>query len=226
MAPLIASRGNSSVRVPGREADGEQPGRAVDEGGDEDAEHDLGRPVAEEVAQQPGRELGRGQLQRDDGQAEHQGDDRDDGAADRDQQRAGVVGRALEGEPVQRRARADLRPGTWRTRRRARAGRPGWAAPRARRCGVLAQVLPAQRPPRAPRRTRTASGRSADHGDGQAIVADRERRRSSYASRSTHRSRDYPAPMAYYRSVGEIPPKRHTAVPAAGRQSVRRGADG
>jgi hypothetical protein len=81
--------------------DGEQPRSAVDEGGDEHAEHDLGGAVPQEVPQQPGREGGRRQLQGDDREAEDEGDHRDHRAADGDQQRAGVVGGALEREPVE-----------------------------------------------------------------------------------------------------------------------------
>ena len=105
MDPLMASRGKSSVRVPACKADREQASRAVDEGRDEGAEHHLGRTVAEEVAQQPRRELGRGELERDDGQTEDQSDDGHDGAADRDQYCSGIVGGALEGQPISHRTR-------------------------------------------------------------------------------------------------------------------------
>src|SRR3712207_7822134 len=50
----------------------------------EDAEDDLVHPVAQEVPQQPWRELGRGQLQGDDGEAADQRDDRDHRAGDGD----------------------------------------------------------------------------------------------------------------------------------------------
>ena len=90
------------------DADVEQAGRAVDERRDEDAQHDLVRPVAQEVAQQPGRELRRRQLQRHHGQAEQQRDDRHHRAGDRDQQGPGVVRRALERQPRRHRSR-----GTW-----------------------------------------------------------------------------------------------------------------
>ena len=68
-ATVTANRGNSSLRCPPDTPTVEQPGRAVGEGADEHAEHDLVRAVAQEVAQQPRRELGRGQLQRHHGQA-------------------------------------------------------------------------------------------------------------------------------------------------------------
>ena len=90
------------------EADGEQARRTVDEGGDEHAKHDLRRPVTQKVAQQPWRELGRGQLQGHDGQAKHERDHSDDRAADGDQQGARVVGRALEGDRVEEGVRPDV----------------------------------------------------------------------------------------------------------------------
>ena len=93
------------------EAHGEQARCAVDERGHEGAEDHLGRAVPEEVAQQPRGELGRRELERDDGQAENQGDDGDHRAADRDEQRARVVPGALERQPVHQRVRVvrDLR---------------------------------------------------------------------------------------------------------------------
>jgi hypothetical protein len=80
------------------DAHGEQAAGAVGERADQHAQHDLVRPVAQEVAQQPGRELRGRQLQRHDGEAEHDGDDRDHGPTDPAQQRPRVVRGALEGQ--------------------------------------------------------------------------------------------------------------------------------
>ena len=79
--------GEGGGPVAGGDADRIEPGRAVGKGRHEDAEHDLIRPVPQEVAQQPRRELGRGQLQRHHRQAEQQRDDGDHGPGDPDQQR-------------------------------------------------------------------------------------------------------------------------------------------
>ena len=96
------------------QADRVQPGRAVGEGAHEDAEHDLGAAIAHEVAQQPRGVLRRGDLQGDDGQREHQPGDRDHGGRHHDQQRAGVVGGALERQHPQRGVVADRHPGQQR----------------------------------------------------------------------------------------------------------------
>ena len=56
--------GKGGGAVAARDADRVEPGRAVGEGRHERAEHDLIRPVPQEVAQQPRRELGGGQLKR------------------------------------------------------------------------------------------------------------------------------------------------------------------
>jgi hypothetical protein len=80
------------------DADGVQPGGAVGEGADKDAEDDLGAAVAHEVAQQPGRVLAGGDLQGDDGEGEDQPGDGDHGGGDHDQHIAGVVGGAPEGQ--------------------------------------------------------------------------------------------------------------------------------
>jgi hypothetical protein len=88
-----------------RDADRVEPGRAVGEGRDEDAEHDLVRPVAQEAVQQSRRELGRRQLQCDHGQTEHHRDHGGHRAGDRDQQRTSVVRRPLEEHPAERRVR-------------------------------------------------------------------------------------------------------------------------
>ncbi|HEX5304200.1 MAG TPA: hypothetical protein VFW50_45125 [Streptosporangiaceae bacterium] len=84
--------------VAARDTDGIEPGRAVGEGRHERAEHDLVRPVPQEVAQQPRRELGRGQLQRHHGQAEQQRDDGDHRPGDPEQQRPRVIRGSLEGQ--------------------------------------------------------------------------------------------------------------------------------
>ena len=73
-----------------------QPGGAVGEGGDEDAQDDLVGPVAQEVAQQPGRELRGRQLQCHYRQPQQQRDDRHHRARDSDQQITGIIGSALE----------------------------------------------------------------------------------------------------------------------------------
>jgi hypothetical protein len=96
--------GEGGGAVPAGDADRVQSGRAVSEGRHERTEHDLVRPVPQEVAQQPRRELGRGQLQRHHGQAEQQRDDRDHRAGDPEEQRPRVIRGALEG---QRRPRSD-----------------------------------------------------------------------------------------------------------------------
>ena len=96
--------GEGGGAVAAGDADRVQPGRAVGEGRHERAEHDLVRPVPQEVAQQPRRELGGGQLQRHHGQAEQQRDDGDHRAGDPEQQRPRVIRRSLE---RQRRPRPD-----------------------------------------------------------------------------------------------------------------------
>ena len=73
-----------------------KPRGAVGKGGDEGAQHDLVGPVAQEVAQQPGRELRGRQLQCHYRQPQQQRDDRHHRARDRDQQATGVIGSALE----------------------------------------------------------------------------------------------------------------------------------
>ena len=88
--------GKGGGAVAARDADRVQPGRAVGEGRHERAEHDLVRPVPEEVAQQSRRELGRGQLQRDHGQAEQQRDDGDHRPGNPEQQGPGIIGGPLE----------------------------------------------------------------------------------------------------------------------------------
>jgi hypothetical protein len=123
--------------LPTRDADGVEPGRAVGERGDEDAQHDLIRPVPKEVAQQPRRKLCRRQLQRDDGEAEHQRDHRGHRAGDRDQQRPRVVRRPLEQQLTERRVRRHLdqrqrRPreqGEHHRQRRQRPQRPSQVFP-------------------------------------------------------------------------------------------------
>jgi hypothetical protein len=81
-----------------------EPGGRVGEGAHEDAQHQLGAPVAHEVAQQARRVLVGGDLEGDDGQGEHQAGDRDHGRRDHDQQRAASSAvpwkaRAARGEP-------------------------------------------------------------------------------------------------------------------------------
>jgi hypothetical protein len=79
----------------------EETSCAVDEGGDEGTQHHLGPTITKEVAQQPRRELGRGELERDHSQTEDESDDRHNCAADRDEQCTGIVGGALEGQAIQ-----------------------------------------------------------------------------------------------------------------------------
>ena len=85
----------------------------VDERGHERAERELRAPVADEVAQHAGAELGGGQGQRHDHDREDHADDRDDGRGDRGQDLPRGVGRpadrpaghaevAVVGGPVQR----------------------------------------------------------------------------------------------------------------------------
>ena len=107
-APETASRGKSSRPGAPRHADGVQAGRGVHEGRDERAEHDLVGSIAQEVAKQAGRELGRRQLQRDHGQTQHQGDHGHHRAGDVDHQPAGVVGGALERQRGKDRIRPDV----------------------------------------------------------------------------------------------------------------------
>ena len=104
---LTASRGIFLGSATSRDADGEKAGGAVDERGHEDAQHHLGGPVTEEVAEQPGRELGGRQLQRHDREPEDERDDGDDCAADGGQQATSVVRRALKRQRGQRRPWAD-----------------------------------------------------------------------------------------------------------------------
>jgi hypothetical protein len=85
--------------------DGEQASGAVGEGTHEHPQHELVGPVAQEVTQQPGGELGRGHLQRDHRQTQQQRDHRHHRPGDADQQRSGVIGGALKG---QHRARPDV----------------------------------------------------------------------------------------------------------------------
>jgi hypothetical protein len=102
--------GESRVLVdplPARDTDLEQAARGIGERPDEHAEHDLVRAVAQEVAQQPGRELRGRQLQRDHGQAQQQRDDRDHGPGNADQQPAGVIRGALKGK---KRVLSDVHP--------------------------------------------------------------------------------------------------------------------
>jgi hypothetical protein len=68
----------------------DQPG-AVGERPHEQAEHDLVRPIPQEVAQQPRGELRRRQLQRDHGESEQQRDDGHHRPGDADEHRPGVV---------------------------------------------------------------------------------------------------------------------------------------
>jgi hypothetical protein len=107
-------------------ADRVQPGRAVGKGRDKGTENDLVRPVTQEVAQQPGRELGGRQLQRHHRQAQQQRDDRHHRAGDRNQQIAGIIGGPLE---RQRRAHPNVddrkqRPRSQGTRHRQRGQHP------------------------------------------------------------------------------------------------------
>ena len=88
--------GETGGAIAAGHADRVQPGHAVGESRDEGTEDDLGRPVPQEVAQQPGRELGGRQLQGHHREAQHQGDDRHHRAGDADQQVAGIVGSPLE----------------------------------------------------------------------------------------------------------------------------------
>jgi hypothetical protein len=109
-----------------RNAHGVQARHRIGERAHEDAENQLIGPVPQEVPQYARRELGRGELQCDDGEAEHQGDDRDRRSGNPDEQRARIVGRSLEHQPVQRRAGRDVeggQPGTDAHREHDRDGR-------------------------------------------------------------------------------------------------------
>ena len=77
-------------------ADRSKRQHGVDERGHERAERDLSAPVADEVAQHPGAELGGRQGQRDDHDREHDADDRDDGRGDRGQDLPRGIGRPAE----------------------------------------------------------------------------------------------------------------------------------
>jgi hypothetical protein len=81
---------------------------AVDEGRHEDAQHELVDPVTQEVAEQPGGELGRSELEGHHGKTEHQRDHGGHRAGDRDQQGPGVVSGALEQKAVPPRPRPHL----------------------------------------------------------------------------------------------------------------------
>jgi hypothetical protein len=94
----------------GCQADSEQASRAVDKGRHEHAEHHLSPAIPKEVAQQPGRELGRGELEGDHGQTDDEIDDRHNCAADGNEQRTGIVGGAWKAN------RSRIEPGatvTW-----------------------------------------------------------------------------------------------------------------
>ena len=108
IAPLTASRGNSSVRSPADYAHRVQARHGVGEGRDERAEHDLGRPIAQEAPQQPWRKLRRRQLQRNHRQAQHQCDHGHHRAGHVAQQGARIISGTLE---RQRRPRTDVDAG-------------------------------------------------------------------------------------------------------------------
>ena len=89
-------------------AHGVQAGRAVGERGNEDTEGDLVRTIAQEIPNQPRRELRRRELQRHDCQPQNERDDGDDGAGDVAQQVPCVAGGALVGQRRQPRTGADI----------------------------------------------------------------------------------------------------------------------
>jgi hypothetical protein len=83
--PRDGEAGHEGLLAGALDADGVQPGGAVGEGADEDAEYELGAAVAHEVPQQPRGVLAGGDLQGDDGEGEHQPGDRDHGGRHHDQ---------------------------------------------------------------------------------------------------------------------------------------------
>ena len=108
--------GHGKLRVgatrlgPRRRHHGVKAGGRVGEGGHDHRQAHLVGPVAQEVAQHPRRVLSRGHLQRNQGEPEDQGDDRDYRAGDPDQQRPGVLRAALEQQVMQGRTGAYPHP--------------------------------------------------------------------------------------------------------------------